>query len=150
MVESELALPTTREIVVDRSGYQNVPVAETIQGWVSSASVQCDGDIFVNFVSMDQSRQLNRQFRNINEPTNVLSFPAELPSVLGDVAICADIAAKEAESQNKRFEEHLAHLVIHGVLHLCGYDHVKDEDAEVMESKEVALLKSIGMPNPYE
>lgn len=150
MASASIPVSKSAEIVVDTAGASGLPSAETIHDWVSSAMLGFSGDVFVNFVEIDQSRRLNKQYRDIDAPTNVLSFPAEMPTVLGDLAVCTAIAKTEAENQGKSLEAHLAHLVIHGVLHLCGFDHGNDADAEIMELKEVALLESIGVRNPYE
>jgi probable rRNA maturation factor len=97
---------------------------------------------------------LNQQFRGKNGPTNVLSFPpasGEMsePGFLGDIALAAETIVEEANFQGKRFENHAAHLVVHGFLHLIGYDHEKPADAEVMEARERAILVSIGIEDPY-
>lgn len=140
----------TREIVIDLANNSGVPRKSIIRDWIELASEESQGDVYLNFVSADESRRLNETFRSIDEPTNVLSFPAHHDDVLGDVAICVDVAKVQAEEQDKSLDSHLAHLVIHGVLHLRGFDHIDDQDAMVMERKEVALLKSIGVANPYE
>lgn len=108
---------------------------------------------------------LNRQYRNKNQPTNVLSFPSLSSSeqssinnvqfedetlILGDVVLCPAIIAEQAKAQNKSVSDHWAHLVVHGMLHLLGYDHIDEQDAEVMESLEIALLAKISVPNPYQ
>ena len=103
---------------------------------------------------------MNLQFRGIDKATNVLSFPDETPSTiqsltneptyLGDIAISLDVALDEASQQQKQFEHHLAHLVIHGCLHLLGYDHISDADAEEMEALEVHYLSAFDIPNPYQ
>jgi len=98
--------------------------------------------------------QLNAQFRGKNGPTNVLSFPpasGEMsePGFLGDIALAAETIVEEANFQGKRFENHAAHLVVHGFLHLIGYDHMKPADAEAMEARERAILTSIGIEDPY-
>ena len=96
---------------------------------------------------------LNKQFRGKDGPTNVLSFPpaegAAAPGFLGDIALAAETVAMEAQFQGKRFEHHAAHLVVHGFLHLLGYDHEDSADAERMESRERAILLSIGIEDPY-
>lgn len=150
MVTSSQTESVSREIVIDRANTSDIPSRSMIRDWVELASEESQGDVFLNFVTSDESRRLNQAFRNIDEPTNVLSFPAQHDDVLGDVAICLDIAKAQAEAQDVSLDSHLAHLVIHGVLHLRGFDHVDDEDAIDMERKEVALLKSIGVANPYE
>ena len=109
--------------------------------------------------------ELNLQYRNKNQPTNVLSFPSLSPAektavanvqledatlVLGDVVLCPAIIAEQAKAQNKSVSDHWAHMVVHGMLHLLGYDHIDEEDAEVMESLEIALLAKIAVPNPYQ
>lgn len=140
----------SREIVINLPNCVDIPSKSKIRGWIEIASEESQGDVFLNFVTTDESRRLNEKFRSIDEPTNVLSFPAQQEDVLGDVAICVDIAKAQAEEQEKSLDAHLAHLVIHGVLHLRGFDHVDDKDASEMEGKEVALLKSVGVTNPYE
>ena len=94
---------------------------------------------------------LNKQWRGKDGPTNVLSFPAPRvdPEFLGDIALAAETIAAEAEFQGKRFEHHAAHLVVHGFLHLLGYDHENPADAEAMEARERAILTSIGIADPY-
>ncbi len=95
--------------------------------------------------------RLNKEWRGKDGPTNVLSFPAPRvdPEFLGDIALAAETIAAEAEFQGKRFENHAAHLVVHGFLHLLGYDHENPADAEVMEGRERAILVSIGIDDPY-
>lgn len=150
MMTSAQVETATREIVIDLANNPDIPSKSTIRTWVELASEASDGDVFLNFVDVHESRRLNHAYRNINEPTNVLSFPAQQEDVLGDVAICVDVAKEQAKVQEKSLDSHLAHLVIHGVLHLRGFDHVDEEDANDMERKEVALLESIGVANPYE
>jgi probable rRNA maturation factor len=96
--------------------------------------------------------ELNQQFRNKAGPTNVLSFPPALgaePGFLGDIALAAETIVEQAQFQGKRFEHHAAHLVVHGFLHLIGYDHEKPADAEVMEAREREILTSLGIEDPY-
>ncbi|HVY83540.1 MAG TPA: rRNA maturation RNase YbeY [Caulobacterales bacterium] len=94
---------------------------------------------------------LNHEFRGKDGPTNVLSFPPAPPAdgFLGDIALAAETIAAEAQFQGKSFGAHAAHLVVHGFLHLVGYDHVNDADAQVMEARETAILRSIGIDDPY-
>ncbi len=105
---------------------------------------------------MDESegRELNQQYRGKDYATNVLSFPFEAPpgvdlGLLGDLVICAGVVEREAREQNKSREAHWAHLVIHGMLHLQGYDHQEPDEAETMENLEVHLLAELGFPDPY-
>ena len=110
----------------------------------------------LRIVGAAESRKLNREWRDEDHATNVLSFPAgegfdsdELPT-LGDLAICVPVVTREAKQQGKSLESHWAHLMIHGVLHLLGYDHEVKRDAQVMEACEVAILQSFGFANPYD
>jgi probable rRNA maturation factor len=100
-----------------------------------------------------ESRQLNHDYRHKDSPTNVLSFPAgiDLPEALvwGDVVVCADVVAREAAAQGKRYEDHFAHMVVHGVLHLMGYDHQTADEAAVMERLEQQILDGFGISDPY-
>lgn len=107
-------------------------------------------------VGSAESRQLNSDFRGRDKPTNVLSFPFEPPPGLdwddpfvGDLALCADVIRQEAAAQGKREQDHWAHMVIHGTLHLLGYDHQNDEDAAVMERLEIHLLDQLNISDPY-
>ena len=111
--------------------------------------------LVIRIVDDAESRALNRQFRGIDEPTNVLSFPFEAPprvrsKHIGDLVVCAPVVEREAAEQGKPLEAHWAHMVVHGVLHLLGYDHQTDADAETMEGLEIAILGRLGFPNPYE
>jgi probable rRNA maturation factor len=124
----------------------------------------------IRIVGERESRYLNATYRGKDKPTNVLSFPFEgsglgqsgsgrkggrapgsphVPVELGDLAICAPVVAREAREQGKELRAHWAHMVVHGVLHLLGYDHENDRDAEVMESREVNILSQFGYANPY-
>lgn len=139
-----------REIVIDHGGFTNLPASETMRGWLELALGDAIGDLYLRFVDERESRQLNSKFRDIDAPTNVLSFPALGDAVLGDIAICVKVLQAEATAQNKSFNAHLAHLIIHGVLHLRGYDHIEDTAANVMEMLEINLLRELGVANPYE
>jgi probable rRNA maturation factor len=136
----------------------DVPRAREIQRWAEAAleEVADDGeppDLCVRVVDNKESQALNARYRGSDKPTNVLSFPAdvELPgeTLLGDVVICAPVANAEAIEQGKTAGDHYAHLVVHGVLHLCGYDHELPQEADVMEALEVRILERVGVTDPY-
>jgi len=106
----------------------------------------------------DEQRQLNHEFRGKDAPTNVLSFalaeeggtaPAGAPALLGDVVLAFETVAREAAEQQKRLADHLCHLVVHGVLHLLGFDHESDAEAAMMETREIEILETLGVPDPY-
>jgi len=99
-------------------------------------------------------RELNKRYRNIDKPTNVLSFGADIPeelglNILGDVVICASVVFQEAVDQEKKLTSHWAHLLVHGILHLQGFGHENDSQAEIMEALEINILEQLGMGNPY-
>ena len=140
------------------SAVNDVPKAREIQIWADTAleEVADDGeppDLCVRVVDNEESVALNSRFRGIDEPTNVLSFPAQvdLPgkNIYGDVVICASVVCSEAADQGKSVCDHYAHMVVHGVLHLAGYDHQQDQDAELMEALEIKILERVGVADPY-
>lgn len=111
-------------------------------------------ELTIRLVDAPEGQQLNREYRQKDKPTNVLSFPADLPDIvdlplLGDLIICAPVVAKEAEEQHKKLNAHWAHLVIHGTLHLLGYDHIDENDANIMEAIETSVLATMGISCPY-
>ncbi len=116
------------------------------------------GDITLRIVDEDEIRELNRDYRGKDKPTNVLSFPFEMPEglpadamepLLGDIIICDSVVRQEANEQHKPLQAHWAHMVTHGVLHLLGYDHIDDDDAVVMETLEIRALTEQGFDDPY-
>lgn len=130
-----------------------IPVTRSLR-----ATFRRGAGISIRIIGAAESRRLNASWRGKDKPTNVLSFPSGLtdarqaangPVPLGDLAICAPVVAREAREQGKTAEAHWAHMVIHGVLHLLGYDHEVDREAEFMESRETNLLATFGYPNPY-
>ncbi|UTW10332.1 rRNA maturation RNase YbeY [Marinobacterium rhizophilum] len=134
-----------------------IPNETQLQGWVETAlrGRYEGGELCIRVVERSESQALNLQYRGKDKPTNVLSFPFEVPDgieldLLGDLVICAEVVASEAAEQQKPLPDHWAHLVIHGTLHLLGYDHIKDEDAEEMETLERQLLASLSIPDPYQ
>jgi probable rRNA maturation factor len=135
---------------------EGIPDEQAIRAWAGLALQQAEErrEVVVRVVDEAEITALNRQYRGKDGPTNVLSFPCEgFPGVttrpLGDVVICAPVVAAESVTQGKSPESHWAHLVIHGVLHLLGYDHHADTDAQRMELREVELLSVLGYPDPY-
>lgn len=132
-----------------------LPDENILQQWAEVALLnQADAQLGIRIVDEVESQMLNRDYRGKDKPTNVLSFPMELPEeldlpILGDLVICAPVVAREAEQQDKSIQAHWAHMVIHGVLHLQGYDHIADDEAEEMEALEIRLLQQLGFANPY-
>lgn len=109
------------------------------------------GELSVALSNDKQVQALNRDYRNKDKPTNVLSFPVAEPApLLGDIVLALETVQREATEKSISFEDHLTHLVIHGFLHLQGYDHEKDEDAEIMEAVEISALNELAIDNPYE
>jgi len=135
----------------------HVPGQELFQKWIDTvlqSSIE-DSEIVIRIVDESEMIQFNEQYRNKEGVTNILSFPFDIPEgvdsdLLGDLLVCAPVVECEAQQQNKQLEHHWAHIIIHGILHLLGYDHINDEDAEEMEALEIQLLKKIKINNPYE
>lgn len=133
-----------------------IPSIEQLTQWTELAlSGRRDTtELTIRIVDEDESAALNQQYRGKDGATNVLSFPADIPAelelpLLGDLVICKQRVEQEALTQHKALFEHWAHLVIHGTLHLLGFDHIDNDDAEEMESLEIALLSELGIANPY-
>jgi len=147
-------MPVDLDIQYAVSDQSLLPDEKQLITWVEKVLQGDAAHLGVRIVDEAESQNLNFEYRGKDKPTNVLSFPMSLPEeigddFLGDLVVCASIVAREAEEQHKTTEAHWAHMVIHGVLHLLGYDHVSDDQAEVMESLEVKYLEELGFENPY-
>ncbi|MGH8443607.1 MAG: rRNA maturation RNase YbeY [Solimonas sp.] len=161
------------------SSARGLPSAQSLRAFALAALPKRFGELTIRIVGEGESQALNRDYRGKDKPTNVLSFGGEaggpLPTVrpadgsplsrkrargtgrraaalqvLGDLVICAPVVAREAVEQNKSAREHWAHMVVHGCLHLQGYDHEIETDAQRMEAREIRILKSLGFPDPYQ
>ncbi len=136
------------------------PTDDELQRWSLAAlnGRRDAAELVIRIVDAAEITDLNREYRGKDQPTNVLSFPFEAPpelpsglvdDLLGDLVICAPVVRREAVEQGKGTDAHWAHMVVHGVLHLLGFDHVKDADAQVMEGLEKDILNDLGYPDPY-
>ena len=158
------ALPITEVLVVD-DAWQAEPNAEAVIHRAIAAAAEFvsanigEAELAVMLTDDDGIRTLNSNWRGIDKPTNVLSFPAlppsgpsgpdDAPRMLGDIAIAYQTTRQEADEEQKPFDHHLSHLAVHGFLHLIGYDHEQDDDAENMEMLEREILAQLGIPDPY-
>lgn len=146
--------------IQNNSQAKDRPSEENLQTWIQTAIPEqtTQADITLRIIDIDEMTQLNTSYRSKPGPTNVLAFPYDPDeaasdsetTLQGDIAICAPIVTQEATEQNKPLTAHWAHLTIHGTLHLCGYDHIDPNDADIMETLEIKLLKKLGFPNPYQ
>lgn len=146
-------------VVQRRVSPRGVPSATALRGWALAALGGREGELTIRIVDEVESHELNHRYRSKDKPTNVLSFPyedegfgldeTEAP-MIGDLVICAAVVEREASEQGKTLRAHWAHMVVHGCLHLCGYDHENDSDAEQMERREREILAGQGFPDPYE
>jgi probable rRNA maturation factor len=128
-----------------------LPSRPQVRRWVKKALEGDSAEVTVRFVDAEEGQMLNREYRHKDYATNVLSFPyAPNPEMAGDLVLCLPVVLKEAAEQKKPAEAHFAHLIVHGMLHLQGYDHeTGDEDAEIMEAREREILAALGYPDPY-
>ena len=124
-------------------------VAPAVHAAFAAAGVKPAGELSVVLSDDAHIRQLNRDFRAKDKPTNVLSFPQDVPGLLGDVILSRETLEREAIAQGKTFADHTAHMLVHGVLHLLGFDHQDDGTATDMEAREVRALARLGIDNPY-
>jgi probable rRNA maturation factor len=135
---------------------EGLPTESDFQKWLDVVlpQFQEESEVTIRLVDDAESHQLNMTYRGKDKSTNVLSFPFEAPPgmelpLLGDLVICRQVVEKEAQEQQKELLAHWAHMVVHGSLHLLGYDHIVDEEAEEMESIEIEIMQSLGYPDPY-
>lgn len=127
----------------------NVPTRAQLKKW-ALAALEEDAEVALRIVGESEGRELNRDYRGKDYATNVLTFPlTDNPVLMGDIVLCHPVVEKEAQEQNKPLEAHYAHLVVHGMLHLQGYDHETDEEAEVMEALETQIVTKFGYAAPY-
>ena len=135
-----------------------LPSDDDLQRWATAAlqgrTAFAEPELTIRLVHNDESQELNSEYRGKDKPTNVLSFPFEAPpevpiELLGDLIICAPVVQTEALEQNKTAPAHWAHMVVHGCLHLLGYDHIKDDEAEIMEDLERQIMAALGFSDPY-
>ncbi|MGI2169201.1 rRNA maturation RNase YbeY [Shewanella sp. MF05960] len=154
MNQQAILLDLDLQIAVDNAA---IPTQAEFEIWVRTAIGQTmdEVELTIRVVEIAESQQLNKTYRGKDKPTNVLSFPFEAPPevelpLLGDLVICAAVVEQEASEQNKPLNAHWAHMVIHGCLHLLGYDHIIDEEADEMESLETQLVEGLGFSDPYK
>jgi probable rRNA maturation factor len=139
------------------SSSEDTPDDQSIKRWVSAAlgSKTGDTELSIRIVDESEGKTLNETYRGASGPTNVLSFPFDEKTpepipLIGDIVICAPVVAREAQEQNKALNAHWAHMIIHGVLHLLGYDHQIDTEAAIMEALETEIMHKLGFPPPYK
>ena len=144
------------DLQIATENIEGLPTEDQIVQW-ATAAVQPEGDeveMTVRIVDEPESHELNLTYRGKDRPTNVLSFPFECPDevelpLLGDLVICRQVVEREAAEQEKPLMAHWAHMVVHGSLHLLGYDHIEDDEAEEMESLETQIMQGLGFDDPY-
>ncbi|POY43810.1 rRNA maturation RNase YbeY [Avibacterium gallinarum] len=149
-----------KDVIVDlqiaAENSENLPTEQQFQQW-ATAAVQAENlqpEITIRVVDEAESQSLNATYRGKDYPTNVLSFPFECPEevelpLLGDLVVCRQVVEREAQEQGKPLMAHWAHMVVHGCLHLLGYDHIEDDEAEEMESLETEIMQDLGFADPY-
>jgi probable rRNA maturation factor len=144
--------------IESNSQSQKLPSVEDLERWISAALKAQnleEAEVSLYIVDEEEGQELNKQYRGKDYPTNVLSFPADIPEeigvpLLGDLVICAPVVEREAQEQGKTPEAHWAHMLVHGSLHLLGFDHIDDAEAEEMEALETEIITGLGYPAPYQ
>ncbi|MDD7544998.1 rRNA maturation RNase YbeY [Actinobacillus porcinus] len=144
------------DLQIASENQSNLPTLEQFTLWATQAvrAESVEPEITIRIVDEAESHELNLTYRGKDRPTNVLSFPFECPEevelpLLGDLIICRQVVEREAEEQGKPLLAHWAHMVVHGSLHLLGYDHIEDDEAEEMESLETEIMTGLGFEDPY-
>lgn len=139
------------------SDSKHIPDVALMQHWIDTtlATLTSPLEVVLRVVDVDEMSELNQTYRHKNGPTNILSFPFEAPAgielnILGDLVACAPVVEAEAREQGKLLQHHWAHIIVHGIFHLLGYDHIDDADAEEMEALEIKVLQQLHINNPYE
>lgn len=128
----------------------NVVIKDVIEASASYLNFSLDGkEVSILLTNDSEVHKLNKDFRGKDKPTNVLSFETEDEEMLGDIVVSIDTVFREAKEQGKEFKNHFVHLIVHGFLHILGYDHLDDSEADEMESLEIEIMKSMGLDNPY-
>jgi probable rRNA maturation factor len=154
---TELDLQLDVQIAVAKEN--DLPTAEQLKQWVVAALIKRteydEPELTIRIVDEAESQELNNDYRGKDKPTNVLSFPFEAPAhvpipLLGDLIICKQVVEREAIEQGKTLTSHWAHMTVHGCLHLLGYDHIEDEEAEEMEGIERVVMADLGFEDPYK
>lgn len=146
-------------IVIQYAVPKKIPGSVLLKRWANAAlGKKKPAEVTIRIVDVAEMTNLNTTYRKKKGPTNVLAFPFDTLEthdknhhrILGDIVICAEIVEHEALEQNKKSRAHWAHMVVHGILHLQGHDHIIEKDAIIMEAKETRILKALGFPNPYK
>jgi probable rRNA maturation factor len=147
------------EIYIEsNSQNQAMPAIEQLEAWIAAVLRHQqleDAEVSLYIVDEAEGEELNSQYRGKDYPTNVLSFPADIPEevgvpLLGDLVVCAPVVEREAQEQGKTLAAHWAHMLVHGTLHLLGFDHIDDDEADAMEQLETEIITGLGYPAPYQ
>ena len=146
------------QVDIQCASAEPVPEEDDIRSWILATLEghrSDDTEISLRLVDIPEMTELNQNYRDKSGPTNVLSFPSDLPQeldlpLLGDIVICAPVVREEARAQSKPLEAHWAHMTVHGTLHLLGYDHIEEAEAEAMEALETDILTTLNYPCPYQ
>lgn len=156
----KLELTLQQHVLAPELVLKRIYIKKVIETTLRHLQIEQDCDIGIACVDLEESHTLNKQYRQKDKPTNVLSFPSDIPEEiinqldcmpLGDLVICIPVVCDEATAQNKTTINHFTHMLVHGVLHLLGYDHeISDEDAEEMEQLEIEILAKLKLSNPYQ
>lgn len=155
-MKKKIPKPKLQLTLQNPAKHKPTPTKQQFSSWVQAALVQPANaaEVTIRIVDRQESAKLNEQYRHKTGPTNVLSFSypdieGETTNTLGDLVICADLVKQEAQAAQKTEIAHWAHLTVHGILHLQGYDHIKPDDAIEMEQLEIRILQTLGFPDPY-